>query len=167
MISRRAVQLASLGWGFGVVMLVLQSPLARWPEAAPPVHSTSDPLTLAAAVLRGADRFSSASVGIAAGTPSEVLAWQVIARSPQADSVFGDLLATGSVPTRLYALAGLHMTSPAAYEAGAKRMLIDGGFVSVVRGCVAMDVAVGSIVKELDSGRWTAEFLVGRSRLDQ
>ncbi|HEV8265031.1 MAG TPA: hypothetical protein VGQ06_08765 [Gemmatimonadales bacterium] len=167
MVSRRVVQLASLGWGFGVVMLVMQSPLAQRPEFEPPVRSTSDPQALAAAVLRDADRFSSASVGITGVTPPEVLAWQVVARSEQGDSVFRHLLATGSVPTRLYALAGLRLTNPAAYAAGAKRMRIDGGFVSVVRGCIVMDVAVDSVLDEIRDGRWTAEFLAGRSLPDR
>src|SRR5438067_794645 len=94
------------------------------PEPIPPagVHespalsldSVSDPMAL----LLDAERFESAAIGYA-GRPSEyAVAWKRVLGSPDASRQFRDLLETArTVPGRLYGLAGLQYTDPAAARA--------------------------------------------------
>jgi len=97
--------LASIGWSLGVIALVLKSGLLSPPVV--PQTLSQDPLSLSIAVLKQTESFKAAAVGVAGSTPNEVLAWRVIFNSPNRESIFRDVLVSGSPSGRLYALAGL------------------------------------------------------------
>ena len=134
MLGPRAVPLASIGWSLGVIALVLKSGLLS-PPAVPPLV-TMDPLSLSVAVLKQSETFKAAAVGVAGITPDEVLAWRVIFSSPNRDEAFRDVLVSGSVAGRLYALAGLRFGDGNEFAAAAKRLKAHGGLVTTVRGCI-------------------------------
>jgi hypothetical protein len=134
--------------------LVLVRPIA--------LASPSEPLDLAVNVLKAADRLYAAQIGYAGQHPPEALAWQVIARSNVADSVFKLLAEFPNRPTQLYALAGVHRTDAAAYRELAARQRALGGSVATVVGCIVSTVPINPLVDQLDRGEWTTELLMGR-----
>src|SRR6266516_85413 len=115
MLNRAAVHLGSFVWSFGVIALALRAvPQVRQRERQP-VSESSQPLALAVAILRTSDHFTSAGIGYAGVTPNEVLAWRLIFKRPDADSLFQDLLNTATVAGQLYALAGLRFSNSGAF----------------------------------------------------
>src|SRR5258708_35096675 len=138
MYHRTLVHLAGTEWSFGVVAFALGHHV-RDPQPIPVIsRDPADPVALAAEYLRRSDHFTSASVGYAGITPTEVFAWQVIYRSPGADSVFKTLYRTGSVATQLYALAGLYFTDSVYYRRNAAALAHRGLEVRLTRGCSVM-----------------------------
>jgi hypothetical protein len=163
MFGVRAVVLASMAWSFGVIVLVFEFGLIAPPV---PVQSPTnqDPLSLAIAVLKGADTFKSSAVGIAGRTPNEVLAWRVIFNSPNHDEVFQDILATGSVAAQLYALTGLWFGDATQFMAGKHIVSSRSGVVRTMRGCIVGTEKLGDVLSEIQHGSWSREFL-GAGRL--
>ena len=159
--GRDAVHVASFAWSIGVVALLLRSGLIHQ-GALRTQPAPTDPLSLATAVLRNSDHFSSAAVGYAGTTPQEVLAWGVIFRSPRRDHIFEDLLATASLSGQLYALAGLRLGAPADFARAAAWMRGNAGMVRTVRGCIVSTEAIGEIVDQIEQGAWTRDFLERR-----
>jgi len=161
MFRRGVVPFMAMVWSYAVLALILKAPqLTPGPKHESP--DLKDPMSLASAILERAPGFSSVAVGEAAITPSEVLAWRVILQSPEADATFKRLLASGSVAGRLYALTGLRLTDHAYYQQAVKRMLMSGGSVRTTRGCIVSTEHVAELVREIDDGTWTSEFLAGR-----
>jgi hypothetical protein len=164
-LSRHMVPVASLAWSFGVIAVVLHSPTVRQPVAVP--HATAslagDPVALAVSYLTHADRFYAASVGYAGITPPQVLAWQIIYRSPHAAETFRRLTGDGStLAGQLYGLAGLYFLDSAAYRSAMIGLRAKGGVVSTMQGCIVSDEQLGLILSEIDKGEWSREFVVGR-----
>ncbi len=161
MVRRHIVSLGALAWSYGALLLVLKSPWITGGSIRP--DPTSDPARLAFAILQAAPTFSSAAVGEAGITPSEVLAWRTLLWSADAGTRFKDLLATGSPAGQLYALTGLRVIDPAFYRQAVTRVGRLGGTVQTVRGCIVMNERVADLVREIDEGRWTSELLAGRT----
>src|SRR5438105_4655723 len=157
MIGHRIVPIASMGWSLGVIALVLKSGLIA-PSFSPPIN-TQDPLALSVAVLKHAESFKGAAVGVVGVTPNEVLAWRVLFSSPDRDEVFRDLLSTGSLAGRLYALAGLWFEDANEFATAATALRDQGGTVVTVSGCIASTESVRELVHQIQSGSWTREFL--------
>jgi len=161
MFRRGVVPLMAMIWSYAVLALLLKSPqLTR--EAKQESADLKDPTSLANAILERAPGFSSVAVGETALTPTEVLAWRVILQSPQADATFKRLLVSASVAGQLYALTGLRLTDHAYYQQAVKRMRMSGGSVRTTRGCIVSTEHVADLVREIDDGTWTREFLAGR-----
>ena len=161
MFRRGVVPFMAMVWSYAVLALVLQAPQLT-PASTEGSADPDDPTALASAILERAPGFSSVAVGEAAITPSEVLAWRVILQSPAADATFKRLLLRASVAGRLYALTGLRLTDHAYYQQAVKRMLLSGGTVRTTRGCIVSTEHVADLVREIDDGRWTSEFLAGK-----
>jgi hypothetical protein len=159
MFRRGVVPFMAMVWSYAVLGLLLKSPHLT-AEPRPASADLSDPTTLASAILERAPRFSSAAVGEGAFIPSEVLAWRVIMQSPAADATFKRVLARGSVAGRLYALTGLRLTDHASYQLAVKRMLLTGGSVRTTRGCIVSTEHVADLVREIDDGTWSRDFLM-------
>src|SRR5437588_5967700 len=162
MLGRGAVHLGSLAWSFGVIALVLRAaPVgSRQPGQTPP--PAAQPLDLAIAILRSSERFTSAGIGYAGLTPNEVLAWRVVFHSPDADSIFQNLLGNASVAGQLYALAGLRFNDSNAFAKAAARLRARAGRVQTIRGCIVGSLTVAEAVREIERGDWTREFIAGR-----
>lgn len=160
MFRRGVVPFMAMVWSYAVLGLLLKSPHLA-PEPTQASADLSDPTALAGAILEHAPGFSSVAVGEAAITPSEVLAWRVILQSPAADATFKRVLARGSLAGRLYALTGLRLTDHAYYQQAVKRMLLSGGSVRTTRGCIVSMEHVADLVREIDDGTWSSEFLAG------
>ena len=160
MMGHRVVPIAGMGWSLGVIALVLKSGLIA-PSISPPIN-IQDPLALSVAVLKQAESFKAAAVGVAGVTPNEVLAWRVIFNSPGRDEVFRDLLATGSPSGRLYALAGLWFEDANEFATAATAVRAQGGTVTTVRGCIATTESLRELVHQIESGSWSREFLAAR-----
>jgi len=157
MFGSRVIQLASMGWSLSVIALVLKSGLLVAPVSPP--GGKQDPLSISIAVLKQSETFKAAAVGEAGITPNEVLAWRVIFNSPDRYAVFRDILATGSRSGRLYALAGLWLGNADDFAAGAKRVRMQGGMVTTVRGCIVSSESLGGLIDEIMAGDWSREFL--------
>src|SRR5690349_17309726 len=85
-------RLATYAWSFGVIAVVLLSPLARRPAPALP----GNPAVLATAILRHAERLASSERGESVTIPVEVLAWRAILQSAEARTTFEDLARAGT-----------------------------------------------------------------------
>src|SRR6266576_720063 len=159
MLAARVVPLAGIGWSFGVIALVLKSGLLVAPVPLQPTLD-HDPVSLSVAVLEQTETFKSSAVGVAGITPNDVLAWRIVFNSPDRDEIFRHILATGSVPGQLYALAGLWFGDAKAFVAQARIVSSRGGSVRIVRGCIVSTANVTDLVREIQNGEWTREFLV-------
>ena len=158
MLGVRGIPLAGIAWSFGVIALILTPGLMAPPA---PIQGTSnqDPLSLSIAVLKESDIFNSSAVGVAGVTPNEVLAWRVVFNSPNRDEVFQDILASGSVPAQLYALAGLWFGDAQPFVSGTRIMRSQHGLVRTMRGCIVSTERVSDVVREIQLGSWSREFL--------
>jgi hypothetical protein len=163
MTTARLALLLGFSWSVTATALRLR-PVPEAPRPPDPI-STTTPVTLAAEILRHTDRFASVGVGPAGITSTQALAWRVISQSPVADSVFQSLLQDATRPGQLYALAGLFVTDQATYVLEAARQRAKGGEASAQFGCIVSCQPVATILDDMDSGRWSGEFLVGRPRL--
>ena len=127
-------------------------------------------LELAAEVLRNAVAFDAPQVGIAGITPTEVLAWRVVQQGQARDSIFTNLLATATPAGQLYALAGLRYSlyvvgaDSSIYWSASSRLARSKRFVLTMIGCIGSFRPQDELVKEIDTGSWTAEFLAGHLR---
>ena len=97
-----------------------------------------------------------------------MLAWRVILQSPGRDSVFRDLLETATPAGQLYALAGLRYglyvvgTDSSEYWSASARLSRNSQWVWTTIGCIGSRAPLNELVKQIDSGSWTSEFLAGR-----
>ena len=164
MTTARLALLLGFSWSLTTTALSLRPSAQRVPTP-PDLPSTTDPVTLAAQILRHTDRFASVGVGPAGMTSTQALAWRVVFQSRVADSVVRSLLRDATRPGQLYALAGLFVTNQPTYFLEAARQRAQGGEVSTQFGCIVSHQPVATILDEMDSGRWSGEFLVGRPRL--
>ena len=159
MSSRSAVQLGSLVWSFAVIALALKAPRPTAPHDIAPLTARVDPLMLAGSILFHAERLNSAAIGYSGITPPEVLAWHVILTSPNADSVFKALVKTASTPGRMYALVGIRLTDPVAFEKLAASIVSRGGAVPTMDGCVMTTERVSDVVGQIGRGEWVRRLL--------
>jgi len=161
MVRRSIVPLASLAWSFGIVALVLRHLPATTQPQVNPIHQSSTPADMAIAILRNADRFSSAGVGYAGITPNEVMAWRVIFFRADADSSFQKLLDTATPAGQLYALAGLRFRNDAAFARAAAKFEGRQDRIQTVRGCIVGTSTVAELVSEIRKGDWVRDYLRG------
>jgi len=164
MTTARFALLLTFAWGVIATGVRHVGPVSRT-MAHRPTAGLSDPVALAARILRDADRFTSAAVGPGAIMSTYALAWRVVAQSSAPDSVFRAILATGSRPGKLYALAGLFLTDRATYARSSFYERLQGGQVLTQMGCIVGEQQVTSILDGMDRGEWTREFLTGRPQL--
>jgi len=157
MLDSRAVPLASLGWSLSVIALLLKFGLLSPPSSLP--IERQDPLSLSIAVLKQSETFKASTLGEAGITPNEVLAWRLIFNSPSRDEVFRDILTTGSPSGRLYALAGLWFGDANEFRVSAKALGTRSGTVTTVRGCIVSSEPLRELIREIESGSWSREFL--------
>jgi hypothetical protein len=169
---RATLLLGTLVWSFGVTTLILHAPQLRTstaPELQEPIEEASleippedASVALPYAILDRANGFYAAAVGFAALTPDEVLAWRVISHSPRGQATFEDLFRTASVPGKLYALAGLWLGDRERFHWAAKVLAAQGGTVRTMRGCIMAQEPVARLIKQIEEGTWSREFLMGR-----
>ena len=127
-------------------------------EARPPLRL--DTLLTPVALLSRAQRFESAAIGYA-GRPSEyAAAWTVVLTAPDASHQFMSLLASApTVAGRLYGLAGLHYTDPAAARAWLSdppRWLNES--VDTTFGCLVGPLPVLDLLPLLATGEWVRQW---------
>ena len=156
---------------YSAAVLLIARPVAYSPSPVP-AEQVRKPrtvqLALAGEVIRGAVAFNAAQVGFAGITPTEVLAWRVILQSPGRDSVFRDLLETATSAGQLYALAGLRYglyvvgTDSSEYWSASARLSRKSQWVLTTIGCIGSRAPLNELVKQIDSGSWTSEFIAGR-----
>jgi hypothetical protein len=164
---RAVVSLGSLAWSFGVIALVLKSGFINAPRPlADPLPASDRRLALPVDVLNRAEGFYSAQVGFAGTTPDVVLAWRVIAQSPDHHAVFEQVFRTASLPGRLYALAGLWLGDRSEFDRAARELRARGGTVRTMRGCIMAEESVASLVTQIEKGDWSREFITGRLSSD-
>lgn len=142
----------------GPVMLA-PAPSRPQPPLTPP---RSPALELAITTLRHTPRLYGAQIGSAGITPAEALAWQLVARSPEAAPLFASLTAAPSRAAQLYGLAGLYLTDRVTYEQEWRRQRTLGGTVSVMIGCRVTEELVATVLSDIAQGYWTAQLLTGR-----
>jgi len=157
---------------YSATVLLIARPAVNAPSPSPMEHplrkSRILQLSLAAEVLRSAYAFNAAQVGYGGITPTEVLAWRVIVQSPTRDSLFRDLLMTGTLAGQLYALAGLRYdlyvvgSDSSAYWSASARLHRNFQWVPTAIGCIGGSSMQNELAKEIDSGSWTREFITGR-----
>ena len=156
--------LATLALAWYLLLLAWVAPKGnggeRWSGSA--TATSGETLKLAMAVLRGTSRLYAAQIGYAGLRPPEALAWQAVARSVKADSLFKALVQTPSPVGQLYGLAGVYWTDTSAYPLLAAHRRSQSGSVSTMVGCIARYVSIAEVVREIDTGRWTAELRVGQ-----
>ncbi len=162
MLSRSAVQMGSLVWSFSVIALALRALPQVRPSERQPTSEGPQPLGIAVAILRTSDHFTSAGIGYAGVTPTEVLAWRVIFNRPDADSIFQDLLNTATVAGQVYALAGLRFSNSGAFTKAAAHLQGNLGLVRTIRGCIVSTQTVAELVEDIRQGDWVREFIAGR-----
>ena len=151
----------TLAWYLIVMAMLRWAPEAR-PPVVPPIPPATVQLDVALEVLARADRFYASQIGYAGTTPVEVHAWQALSRSSGADSMFKALAASANRPTLLYGLAGLYRTDARAYWRLAVEQRRLGGTVPTMIGCIGSDRPIEAVLREMDRGVWTAEFVTGR-----
>ena len=145
-----------------VALWVLSPTAPLWVGPAPPVPLRTSAIQLAAATLRDAEHLTGAAIGYAGVTPVEVLAWRVIRRAGDGDSVFLDLTYSPSRVTQLYGLIGLRVGDHRAYEEARARLLVDGSQVSTFIGCVIFPHSMSELIAAIDTGIWSRSFISGR-----
>ena len=168
---RATLLLGTLVWSFGVTTLILHSPQLRTsaaPELQEPIEEASleilpeeASVALPYTILDRANGFYAAAIGFAAITPDEVLAWRVISHSPRGQATFEDLFRTASVPGKLYALAGLWLGDRERFRRAAEVLVAQGGTVRTMRGCIMAQEPVARLIKQIEAGTWSREFLMG------
>ena len=91
------------------------------------------------------------------GTPQVTDAWRHIAKAPDAAARFRRVFAAGGQVGRLYALAGLRSTDPAAFRATLPELMGDSTLVSWHGSTVGwIERQVGELAAEIATGSVTA-----------
>jgi hypothetical protein len=135
-------------------------PVQSQSSSISPIHA-SQPLDIAVAILRNAERFSSAGVGYAGLTPNEVMAWRVVFFRGDAESTFKNLLETATPAGQMYALAGLRFGKPDVFTRAATRLEGRLDRVQTVRGCIGGSETIAELVAEIRKGDWVREYIAG------
>ena len=156
---------------YSAAVLLIARPAAPSPSPVPAGQFRGPrtlQLALAEEVIRSAVAFNAAQIGFGGITPTEVLAWRVILQSPGRDSVFRDLIETATPAGQLYALAGLRYglyvvgTDSMEYWSASTRLSRNSALVLTTSGCIVSRAPVSELVKQIDTGSWTSEFIAGR-----
>src|SRR2546430_16805509 len=99
MTTARLALLLGFSWSLTTTALSLRPSAQRVPTP-PDLPSTTDPVTLAAQILRHTDRFASVGVGPAGVTSTQALAWRGGFQTPVAGRVFRTRLRDPTRPGR-------------------------------------------------------------------
>ena len=121
------------------------------------------PTELAVTVLRQSTVLTSAAVGYAGTTPTEVLAWRFLVEAPNAESLFLEVFSNS--PNRagqLWALAGLRVVSPQVFERKAGLLGQDPGEVETMIGCIVSPRPIRVVLNELRRFDWVRDYLRNR-----
>ena len=93
------------------------------------------------------------------GRPSrQACAFAALSRSPDARSLFVQLMEDAELAGQLYALCGLYSLSREDYFLAADRFLYRDDLVWTVSGCVTSQRSVGNIAQWIDSGQLPESF---------
>lgn len=117
---------------------------------APPELSTEG--QKAYEVLREAEVFAGASVGIAGTTPKTVEAFRMLLREPEADEALRALLDRATRPGQLYALAGLYFIDPDYFQRAVKPYLRSDAEVQTFFGCIMDRQRVAKMAERIEDG---------------
>jgi hypothetical protein len=107
-------------------------------------------------VLRGAVQFESAAIGYEGSPSAYAVAWVEILEGFEPREKFADLLERApTIPGRLYGLAGLWHTDPAAARAWvAHPPAWAEGEVDVLFGCIGWRMQIRELLPNLKRGEW-------------
>jgi hypothetical protein len=100
----------------------------------------------AVALLRTADTFDDAHVGIDGALSKFVVAFRTVLADPGAADAFRELLQHATPAGRLYGAAGLFFADPPAFDAALARLGADGGVIRRRQGCFTMQYPVATVV---------------------
>ena len=108
-------------------------------------------------LLLNVDTFFGAHVGFGGITPPAVLAFRVLLDDPRGDYLFKSLVCKATIPGRLYGLAGIYFTDPAAFEREIELYLESCGMVKTMFGCIVADQEIRVIAERILRGELPAE----------
>jgi hypothetical protein len=106
--------------------------------------------------LKGTDVFVMGPFGEAGVTSDGEEALKTLLEARDAAEKFKSLLKEATLTGQLYALCGLKVVDPDAFDRAVKRCLLDFRRVRTLKGCIGFDVSVSSTTKAIRSGEYDA-----------
>jgi hypothetical protein len=110
-------------------------------------------------ILLSADKFYGAHIGFGGTTPPTVYAYRDLLDHPDADDVFKELIEEGTMPGRLYGLAGVYYTDPSSLLDLSRRFLESSESVPAFFGCILSDTPVKDLAQRIVDGSLPRELL--------
>jgi len=110
-------------------------------------------------ILLSADKFYGAHIGFGGTTPPTVYAYRDLLDHPNADDAFKDLIEEGTMPGRLYGLAGVYFTDPSSLPDLSRRFLESSESVPAFFGCILSDTRVKELAQRIVDGSLPRELL--------
>jgi hypothetical protein len=107
-------------------------------------------------VLIEARQFATGPIGDTAETPDELIAFQNLLESEGGRDAFAHVHEKAGAAGRLYALCGLYFLDRPMFDRKVRR-IDKGSQVTTTWGCTGETVEVGSLLKELKSGKTSSE----------
>ncbi len=103
-------------------------------------------------ILLSADKFYGAHIGFGGITPPTVYAYRDLLDHPNADDTFKELIEEGTMPGRLYGLAGVYFTDPSSLPDLSRRFLESSESVPAFFGCILSDTQVKDLAQRIVDG---------------
>ena len=103
-------------------------------------------------ILLSADKFYGAHIGFGGTTPPTVYAYRDLLDHPNADDAFKELIEEGTMPGRLYGLAGVYFTDPSSLPDLSGRFLESSESVPAFFGCILSDTQVKDLAQRIVDG---------------
>ena len=111
--------------------------------------------------LLSADKFYGAHIGFGGITPPTVYAYRDLLDHPNADDMFKELIEEGTMPGRLYGLAGVYFTDPSSLPDLSRRFLESSESVPAFFGCILSDTQVKDLAQRIVDGSLPRELRDG------
>jgi hypothetical protein len=103
-------------------------------------------------ILLSTDKFYGAHIGFGGITPPTVYAYRDLLDQPNADDSFKELIEEGTMPGRLYGLAGVYFTDPSSLPELSRRFLESSESVPAFFGCILSDAQVKDLAQRIVDG---------------
>ena len=103
-------------------------------------------------ILSSTDKFYGAHIGFGGQTPPTVYAYRELLDQPNADDTFKELIEKGTMPGRLYGLAGVYFTDPSSLPDLSRAFLESSESVPAFFGCFLSDTQVRDLAQRIIDG---------------
>lgn len=139
-----------LGLSFVAAAACTQAPSAS--EGMPPAFEATSPppappgATDAYHTLETARVFEDAHVGLAGSLSRNAEAFRAILAAPEPKLTMRALYTEGTLVGKLYAIAGLYLVDPEAFEPAARALAKRGGTVQTRQGCMGGESSVAEVI---------------------